>query len=124
MKKNKIVILDDNPSIVLLLKNALNQNDRTFFKFYHLDKMLKQLPEIKPDLIILDVRIGFLNSLNYLNEIKDYSLIFITGCYGEELKKVKSAVTSYGIQVFSKPFNFDVFNKAVSDILQQDKADN
>lgn len=55
MEKSKILIIDDDPDLVESIRITLEANDYQVFSAGNGTEGLKQVKEVRPDLIILDV---------------------------------------------------------------------
>ena len=108
MKEN-ILVVDDEPQIVRLLSHRLKANGYDTFTAndsYHCIKMAR---EVKPDLILLDIKmpagggIGAFETLKSSTYTSVIPIIFITAYPGEEVKKEIMELGADGF--FAKPFN-------------------
>mgnify|MGYP000005848168 CR=1 FL=1 len=92
MEKPKILLIDDDPDVVELIKIALEANGYQFYRAANGTEGLKMVKEIRPDLIILDVMMdttteGFqvsyqLRSKDPKSEYREFSqipIIMMTG---------------------------------------------
>lgn len=107
--KKKILIVDDEPSIVRLLVKRLEVNGYKAFganDSYHGIKMAK---ELKPDLILLDILMPAGGGVTTFESLKSsvytslIPIIFITALPEEEVKNLIMDLGADGF--FQKPFN-------------------
>ncbi len=106
--KKKILIVDDEPSIVRLLVKRLEVNGYKAFganDSYHGIKMAK---ELKPDLILLDILMPAGGGVTTFKSLKSsvytslIPIIFITALPEEEVKNLIMDLGADGF--FQKPF--------------------
>ncbi|MFC1566428.1 response regulator transcription factor [bacterium] len=71
MKIFKILIVDDEPEILLLIKEALNKEGFTVLTARNADSAIKISKERKPDLIILDLELGGISGWDVCRIIKE-----------------------------------------------------
>ena len=77
----KILIIDDEPGICLLYKEELTEEGYDIVSSNTCCGIIKVIAKQKPDLIILDIKIGDANSLDVLQDIRnDYKEIPVILC--------------------------------------------
>ena len=108
----KILIVDDNAANVLLLEKMLKLSGYNDIKTLTDSRMVLDLYNIyKPDLILLDFRMPFMDGLEVidsLNNIKDYSISQIIMISAENEKEYyKNAISKGAIDFITKPFNYN-----------------
>jgi len=108
----KILIVDDNAANVLLLEKMLKLSGYNDIKTLTDSRMVLDLYNIyKPDLILLDFRMPFMDGLEVidsLNNIKDYSISPIIMISAENEKEYyKNAISKGAIDFITKPFNYN-----------------
>jgi len=108
----KILIVDDNAANVLLLEKMLKLSGYNDIKTLTDSRMVLDLYNIyKPDLILLDFRMPFMDGLEVidsLNNIKDYSISPIIMISAENEKEYyENAISKGAIDFITKPFNYN-----------------
>ena len=104
----KILIVDDEPKIVRLLSQRLKANGYETFTANDAYQCIKMTREVKPDLILLDMKMpaggGILAFENLKTSVYTsmIPIIFITAYPGDEVKKHVEDLGADGF--FSKPF--------------------
>jgi len=69
-KSKKILIIDDEPNIVLLIKTRLELNQYKAIKAYDGEEGLMQARREKPDLIIVDVMMPKIGGYDFVKHVK------------------------------------------------------
>jgi len=119
--KTKILIIDDNYSILEYLKTILSRYNfeiKTSFNGY---EGLHDVAEFKPDIIFLDLMmpnidgIQMLQLKKVLNDIKDIPVIVISANAGRN--NVMAAIEAGAERVLAKPINIKQLKSAVDDVL-------
>jgi len=108
---SKIIIIDDEPDIRAVVKTILEKEGFEVSEASNADDGLKKIKEDKPDLILLDVMMPGMKSVDFVEQIKgndnlkDIKIIYATAVGGakETLKSEKGIVT-----VIKKPYDNDV----------------
>jgi DNA-binding response OmpR family regulator len=118
----KILIVDDEPHIRLLLEQALEEledYDVEFFSAENGEKALELIEEEKPDLVFLDVMMPKMNGFDVCKTVKrewnmtDIYIIILTA-KGQEYDKEKGKEMGAD-RYLTKPFNPDeIMASAVS----------
>lgn len=113
---NKILVVDDEPQIVRLLCQRLKANGYEAFSSNDSYQCIKMAREIKPDLILLDIKMPAGGGIHAFNALKSsvytstIPIIFITAYPGDEIKKQVKELGADGF--FAKPFNaVELLNK-------------
>lgn len=110
----KILIVDDEPHIRLLLEQALEEledYDVEFFSAENGEKALELIEEEKPDLVFLDVMMPKMNGFDVCKTVKrewnmtDIYIIILTA-KGQEYDKEKGKEMGAD-RYLTKPFNPD-----------------
>jgi len=114
--KKKILIVDDEPQIVRLLSQRLKANGYETFAANDSYQCIKMAREVKPDLILLDIKMPAGGGIRAFETLKSSTytsvipIIFITAYPGEEVKKEIMELGADGF--FAKPFNsINLLNK-------------
>lgn len=120
----KILIVDDEPHIRLLLEQALEEledYDVEFFIAENGEKALEIIEEEKPDLVFLDVMMPKMNGFEVCKTVKqewgmtDIYIIILTA-KGQEYDKEKGKEMGAN-RYLTKPFNPDEIISSAVDIL-------
>jgi len=107
--KKKILIVDDEPSIVRLLSKRLKVNGYETFVAEDSYQCIKRAREEKPDLILLDMKMPAGGGLVAFENLKasvytsTIPVIFVTAQPEEEVKKQVMELGADGF--IAKPFN-------------------
>lgn len=105
----RIVIIDDEPDIRLLIRMTLEINRHIFFEACDAQTGLKLIESVEPDLILLDVMMpgeinGFIlcDILKSSGRFEQTPVIFLTGADSEDDRKVglQSGASHYLIKPF------------------------
>ncbi|NRA41605.1 MAG: nitrogen regulation protein NR(I) [Pseudomonadales bacterium] len=102
-------IVDDDESIRWVLEKALAQAGLSITSFDNADKASLQLNNVKPDVIISDIRMPGMDGFEFLSTIKEMHPdlpVIITTAHSD----LDSAVTSYqggAFEYLPKPFDID-----------------
>ncbi len=68
--KKTIMVVDDNPDIITIVKTILEGRGYTVFSAASGPELLNMLPDHKPDLIILDIMMPEMDGLEVLTRLK------------------------------------------------------
>jgi len=71
--KKTIMVVDDNPDIITIVKTILEGRGYTVFSAASGPELLNMLPNQKPDLIILDIMMPEMDGLEVLTRLKGKS---------------------------------------------------
>ncbi len=114
--KKKILVVDDEPQIVHLLSQRLKANGYETYAANDSYQCIKMTREVKPDLILLDMKMPAGGGLHAFETLKssvftsNIPIIFITAYPGEEVKKQVEELGADGF--FAKPFSsVDLLNR-------------
>lgn len=117
---NKILLVDDEPIIVMLFKTILESKGYAVSVALTGEEGLKMAKEINPGLIILDYHLPGLNGKEVYYKLKQnpktkkIPIVFCTAnLYEEDIGKLKSD----GCQIFEKPVNTKAFLKKINSLL-------
>ncbi|GIM45755.1 sporulation initiation phosphotransferase F [Collibacillus ludicampi] len=115
MEKKKVLIVDDQYGIRVLLQEVLSKEGYTIFQAPSGQVALEIIANEKPDLVLLDMKIPGMDGLEILRRIRkiepDTKVIMMTA-YGE-LDLIKEATALGAITHFTKPFDIDELRMAV-----------
>lgn len=70
MAKQKILVVDDEPDLVELVKDVLERNDYSVISARNADLAIKKIRESKPDLIILDLNLPGIGGIEVCRILK------------------------------------------------------
>ncbi|WP_202079675.1 response regulator [Caldalkalibacillus salinus] len=119
MDSNKILIVDDQYGIRVLLDEVFRKEGYQTFQAANGKQALELVEKNEPDLVILDMKIPGMDGLEILRRIKAYNqevqVIMITA-YGE-LDLIQEAMQLGALTHFTKPFDIDELRQMVGDYL-------
>jgi len=107
--KQKILIVDDQLGIRILLNEIFEKEGYQTFQAAHGVNALQIVKEEVPDLVILDMKIPEMDGLEILKRIKrdDPKIpVIIMTAYGE-LSVIQEAISLGAFTHFAKPFDID-----------------
>jgi len=114
--KGKILIVDDQFGIRILLNEVLQKEGYDTFQAANGLQALEILNGHVPDLVLLDMKIPGMDGIEILKRMKvlqpDIKVIIMTA-YGE-LDMIQEAMDLGAITHFAKPFDIDDIRKAVA----------
>lgn len=105
----RILVVDDEPQIVQLLCQRLKASGYETYGANDSYQCLKVTNEIKPDLILLDIKMPAGGGIQAFNNLRasiytqNIPIIFITAYPGPEIEKQVKELGADGF--FAKPFN-------------------
>lgn len=119
MKNKKILIVDDQYGIRVLLDEVFRKEGYQTYQASNGKQALALAEEQKPDLVILDMKIPGMDGLEILKRIKtlnkNIQVIMITA-YGE-LDLIQEAMQLGALTHFTKPFDIDELRMRVDSYL-------
>jgi two-component system, response regulator, stage 0 sporulation protein F len=119
-KMSKVLIVDDQYGIRVLLQEVLDKEGYTIFQAPNGQTALEIVRKEKPDLVLLDMKIPGMDGLEILRHIRsiepDTKVIMMTA-YGE-LDLIKEASTLGALTHFTKPFDIDELRDCVNHYLK------
>ncbi|KKO52592.1 response regulator [Paenibacillus sp. DMB20] len=120
MNKQKVLIVDDQNGIRILLMEVFSSEGYETFQAANGKTALDIVKKHEPDLVLLDMKIPGMDGLEILKHIKqmnpDIKVIMMTA-YGE-LDMIKEATDLGALMHFTKPFDIDEMRLAVNMQLQ------
>lgn len=122
MKKNKILIVDDEPSIILALDSFLTSKGYDTATATNGKQGLEEAGRFHPDLVLLDIMMPKMNGLKFAEEIRrnkkmcDTKIIFITA-KGEQSDKMKGYIKG-GDDYIIKPFTTEQILSSIQFLLE------
>lgn len=115
MKDKKILIVDDQFGIRILLTEILQKDGYTLFQASNGIQALSIVEEHEPDLVLLDMKIPGMDGLEILRRIKEIrpsTEVMMMTAYGE-LNMINEAIRLGAEKHFSKPFDIDELRKEI-----------
>lgn len=126
MEKKKVLIVDDQNGIRVLLMEVFGSEGYTTFQASNGRLALEIVKRDIPDLVLLDMKIPGMDGLEILKHIKtinrDIKVIMMTA-YGE-LDMIKEATDLGALMHFTKPFDIDEMRLAVNMQLRGGESNN
>ncbi|ARS62370.1 DNA-binding response regulator [Streptococcus mutans] len=119
LKQEKIYLVEDDTTIVNLLKNHLGQH----YQVKSVDNfraILQEVKEFKPDLILMDITLPYFNGFYWTTEIRKsmtMPIIFISSA-DEEMNAVM-AMNMGGDDFLSKPFSLPILDAKIAAFLRR-----
>ncbi|MBI4457319.1 MAG: response regulator [Acidobacteria bacterium] len=111
----KILVVDDDPVIVDLLKQFLERKNYAVVTASDGLEALENVRQESPKVVLLDIWMPSKSGLQVLKEIKEYNkdigVIMVTGVTDEEIGR--AALTMGAFDYIIKPFDFDYLEKAL-----------
>ena len=119
MKQGKIYIIEDDETIVKLLKQHLSQT-YAVFSVQNFRAIKQEIEEIQPDLILIDITLPYFNGFYWTTEIRKtmtLPIIFISSS-DDEMDTVM-ALNMGGDDFVSKPFSLTILDAKISAFLRR-----
>ncbi|TSB44956.1 response regulator [Alkalicoccobacillus porphyridii] len=119
MLLKKLLVVDDQYGIRVLLNEILQKDGYIVFQAANGVQAIKTVEEENPDLILLDMKIPGMDGLEILRRIKsthpNIKVVMMTA-YGE-LNLINEAIRLGAATYFSKPFDIDDVRQVIRDHL-------
>ena len=119
MKKEIIFIVEDDPTIVNLLKNHLGQTYQVVC-VSNFRSVTQEVLEVKPSVILMDINLPYFNGFYWTTEIRKQltaPIIFISSS-DDEMDAVM-ALNMGGDDFISKPFSLTLLDAKISAFLRR-----
>lgn len=120
-----IQIIDDDPSMLIMLKEALEENNWMVMAYTDPEQAVKQYFEMKPDCLILDIQLPHKNGFEVLQEIQEYNEKYFIPTIMisiEDSKQMRIKAYQKGADDFiQKPIDIEEFVVKVNRHLQRKK---
>ena len=117
-----ILVVDDKPFIVNLIKNKLETHNYNIITAFDGDEAVEKATKYHPDLIILDILMPKMDGISAADEIRSHKeisttpIIFLTEIISELQKKAYDQEIG-GIYFIAKPFKEKEFLALIEKIL-------
>lgn len=123
-KREQIVVIDDDPLVLNLLSRIVGEEGYACTPFQSAREALRQLDQIVPILVLLDIRMPEMNGLEFLKELrKSHSTLPVMIMTGYADQDVFRQTLQYRVADFlAKPFDPDVVREALRKVLGRDDA--
>ncbi|WP_438434052.1 response regulator [Gorillibacterium sp. sgz500922] len=124
MDKKKLLIVDDQNGIRVLLVEVFSSEGYQTFQAANGKLALEIVKKESPDLVLLDMKIPGMDGLDILKHIKEIDptmKVIMMTAYGE-LDMIKEATDLGALMHFTKPFDIDEMRKAVHHYLRNTQA--
>ncbi|WP_241154327.1 response regulator [Staphylospora marina] len=111
----KILIVDDQYGIRLLLKEVFSKDDIEVFQASNGKQALEMIRTQQPDLILLDMKMPGMDGLELLRRLRRFDVrtkVIMMTAYGE-LDMVAEAKSLGALTHFTKPFDIEDLRQAV-----------
>lgn len=122
MDKKKVLIVDDQNGIRILLMEVFSTEGYTMYQAANGKIALEIVENDVPDLVLLDMKIPGMDGLEILKHIKEMNpsiKVIMMTAYGE-LDMIKEATELGALMHFTKPFDIDEMRVAVNMQLKDD----
>ncbi|WP_410513022.1 response regulator [Paenibacillus sp. BR2-3] len=116
MRNKKVLIVDDQNGIRILLIEVFNSEGYTTFQAANGKMALEIVRSESPDLVLLDMKIPGMDGLEILKHLKEIDpaiKVIMMTAYGE-LDMIKEATNLGALMHFTKPFDIDEMRVAVN----------
>jgi len=123
----KILVVDDEPSIVSLLKRRLEASQYEVITAKDGQEALEKTSQEKPDLIILDIMLpkidGYIvaSMLKSDEKTRDIPIVMLTA--RNLAQDIKAGMESGAVSYVQKPFNSDVLLGMIPTLINQKKKE-
>ncbi|PFR91513.1 response regulator [Priestia megaterium] len=119
MLAEKILIVDDQYGIRILLTEVLQKEGYTTFQAANGFQAIDITKEQAPDLVLLDMKIPGMDGIEILKRLKEHDetiKVIIMTAYGE-LDMIQEAKDLGALTHFAKPFDIDEIRKVVREYI-------
>ncbi|MEW4372877.1 response regulator [Paenibacillus kandeliae] len=125
MEQKKILIVDDQTGIRILLMELFGNEGYEMFQAANGKAALEVVEQDSPDLVLLDMKIPGMDGLEILRHIKTthpHIHVIMMTAYGE-LDIIQKAKELGALSHFTKPFDIDEMRQAVDRCLRGSSVD-
>lgn len=119
--KYKILVIDDEVSVVSLLKDFFELEDFVVYTAYNGEDALKKI-DINPDIILLDINMPEMDGIEVCTKIRNFvscPILFLTAKV-EERDRIKGLMVG-GDDYILKPFSIEELNARVKAHLRREE---
>jgi Response regulator containing CheY-like receiver, AAA-type ATPase, and DNA-binding domains len=120
MNKKKVLIVDDQIGIRILLSEVFTSEGYEAFQASGGNAALEIAAQESPDLVLLDMKIPGMDGLEILRRLKKVNesiKVIMMTAYGE-LNMIRVATELGALMHFTKPFDIDELRIAVNNVLR------
>ena len=119
MRKKKILIIEDEFELSMLLKLHLLEKGYDVEMAYNIKDGLERVKTYSPDIVFLDIEMPRMNGFTMLQQLnnRDFELIFITAYDHFAIKAIKFSALDYLV----KPVEIEDLKAAVEKVTQKRK---
>ncbi len=116
----KILIIEDEELISNELKNLLDNNNYEGIILKNFSESLKEILEIKPDLILLDINIPYVNGETLLKQLREKSNIPVIMVTSRNSDIDEALSITYGADDYiTKPYNPNILLLRIGAVLKR-----
>jgi CheY-like chemotaxis protein len=112
----RILVVDDEPPIVDMLRDLLVELGYTVATAGHGAEALQLVPELKPDVVLLDLQMPGMSGLQVLDQLRrdhpGLPVVIVTG--NTDVDVARSTLARGAFDYLRKPFQFDVLARVVA----------
>jgi CheY-like chemotaxis protein len=112
----RILVVDDQPQFRQMLSEHLNGEGFEVFEAESGEEALVELPQVAPQLVLLDLLMPGMGGLECLRQIKavspDICVVMVTGL--EDLDAARGALGAGAADYVTKPFSLDYLNSVLA----------
>lgn len=122
---NKILIIDDDPTICIMLQSLLNKKGFETDIAFSANEGLKKLSVLKPNLVLSDFRLPDINGLDLLKQIKGLHPqmpVIIMTSYAE-IRTAVSAIKLGAYEYVTKPLNPEEILMLIHSAIEKSNSD-
>ena len=115
----KILVVDDEPDMILALSNVLLPENHTVLSANSGEEALEKIKQTVVDLVLLDFRLSGIDGIHILQKIKEIEpglpVIMVTGYGGvdETVQSIKLGASHYLPKPFDNEQLIDLVNKSL-----------
>lgn len=110
-----ILVVDDEPLITYVLKKYLTKKGYKVYSAANGNDAVDKVRDIRPDMVLLDMSLPGMSSLDVLQEIKKIdpyiNVIMLTGIFDE--KMAEHAIQLGAFDYVTKPFHYEYLEQSV-----------
>ncbi|MCZ4695494.1 sigma-54-dependent Fis family transcriptional regulator [Ancylomarina euxinus] len=121
---NKILIIDDDPTICIMLQGLLNKKGFESDIAFSANEGLKKFSSFKPNLVISDFRLPDINGLDLLKQIKSlnpHMPVIIMTSYAE-IRTAVNAIKLGAYEYITKPLNPEEILVLINSAIEKSKT--